>query len=61
MQRSAAVLKESSVKLGNLKTAKYIDFNTAMFVTMGFLLSRSILVESGTIGGSVFYMYSKNR
>lgn len=56
MQRSAAVLKESSVKLGNLKTAKYIDFNTAMFVTMGFLLSRSILVESVAPLGVAFFI-----
>ncbi|MBS5788382.1 MAG: stage II sporulation protein E [Clostridioides difficile] len=57
MQRSAAVLEKEFIKTSNFKiVGKYITFTMISFMVMGFLLSRSILVESIAPLGIAFFV-----
>ncbi|MBP1856343.1 stage II sporulation protein E [Metaclostridioides mangenotii] len=57
MQRSAAVLEKNYLKTSNYKiVGKYINLTTISFMIMGFLLSRSILVESIAPLGIAFFV-----
>ena len=57
MQRSVAVVKNKTVKPNVIKLISgYIDFTTAAFAVMGFLLSRSIIVDSVAPLGIAFFI-----
>lgn len=57
MQRSVAVLEKDYSKSNSLKyLGKFITFTTVLFMAMGFLLSRSILVESIAPLGVAFFI-----
>ncbi|MGO1042419.1 stage II sporulation protein E [Clostridioides difficile] len=57
MQRSVAVVKSKTVKPNVIKLISgYIDFTTAAFAVMGFLLSRSIIVDSVAPLGIAFFI-----
>ncbi|MCR8746045.1 stage II sporulation protein E [Romboutsia lituseburensis] len=57
MEKSAVSIKSRSFNLNHIKISKYIDFNTAMFMAMGFLLSRSMLIGSIAPLGIAFFLY----
>ncbi|RDY26638.1 stage II sporulation protein E, partial [Romboutsia weinsteinii] len=56
MQRSAPTIKNKNFSTSNIKIDRYIDFNTIMFVLMGFLLSRSILIGAVAPLGVAFFI-----
>ena len=57
MQRSAVAVKGKSLNQNHVNISKYIDSNTIIFVIMGFLLSRSTLIESVAPLGVAFFVY----
>ncbi|MFN1808655.1 hypothetical protein ACK2IE_11350 [Clostridioides difficile] len=61
MQRSVAVVKNKTVKPNVIKLISgYIDFTTAAFAVMGFLLSRSIIVDSvAPLGIAFLYVHQR--
>lgn len=46
MERTINSLKSRDVKLSNIRISKFFDTNTIIFILMGFLLSRSLLIDS---------------
>ncbi|MGL4913009.1 MAG: stage II sporulation protein E [Romboutsia sp.] len=57
MEKSAVSIKRNNINLNNINISKYVDFNTVMFVIMGFLLSRSMLIGSIAPLGIAFFLY----
>lgn len=57
MEKSAVSIKSRSLNLNYIKISRYIDFNTMMFMVMGFLLSRSMLIGSIAPLGIAFFLY----
>lgn len=56
MQKSQAI-GSKSLASNNIKISKYIDSTTIIFMLMGFLLSRSILIDSMAPLGVAFFVY----
>ena len=56
MERTINSLKSRDVKLSNIRISKFFDTNTIIFILMGFLLSRSLLIDSMAPLGVAFFL-----
>lgn len=56
MDKTANILKQKDINLNNLRINKLVDYNTIIFMVMGFLLSRSILIDSLAPLGLAFFI-----
>ncbi len=56
MDKAANIFKQRDIKLNNVRINKFVDYNTIIFMVMGFLLSRSILIDSLAPLGLAFFI-----
>ncbi|MGL5329960.1 MAG: stage II sporulation protein E [Peptostreptococcaceae bacterium] len=56
MEKTMSSFKSKDIKLNNVRISKLIDANTIIFVLMGFLLSRSLLIDSIAPLGIAFFI-----
>ncbi|WP_122640628.1 stage II sporulation protein E [Romboutsia sp. Marseille-P6047] len=56
MEKTLSSLKRKHMSLNNLGISRFVDANTIVFIIMGFLLSRSILIDSIAPLGLAFFI-----
>ena len=56
MEKTINSLKHKNVNLNNIRISRFVDANTIIFIMMGFLLSRSLLIDSIAPLGIAFFI-----